>query len=251
MHRNGAPFPELSIAEVDDVAVPDLFVYRTIVRRHSPSASQPPSAYERVFDGDLWEVWQRPADAAPPLIRFPLGSGADPTGVPDCDEITAVAESAGASEIVALPDASPQIVPLDHADLPSLWRTAEGVWPNGDGVARLDVELAEPGAYRVWVGGGVVGTLRVAVDGTEVGSARHRLAHGAAWLRFGAVTLAAGQHELVLRYDTPWIGGAEPATPLGPVALTSETSATATTVPVADAQKLCDGRRYDWLEVIS
>jgi hypothetical protein len=92
----------------------------------------------------------------------------------------------------------------------------------------------------------MTGRLRASVDGRDAGSAHHELAHQGQWLRLRAVTLAAGRSTVRLAYD-----GSAPA--LGPIALTppqTDAAPPVTRLAPAAAGRLCDGRRYDWIEAL-
>ena len=249
--RDGQVFPERSVAEIDDVAVGDLWEYRTVVRRRSPVASRPPTGFELVHAGESWEAWQRPVGAPPPRARLPLGDGDDPTGEVGCGSISALAATPGATRLVAAPRAAPLVVPVDGTSAPPSWRTRSGLSASVDGVASTEVWIEEAGSYRVWVGGGVLGRLDVRIDGRPAGAATHELAHAGQWLRFDAMELEEGPHEVELRYSNRLRSGTGfPAPILGPIALTPEEPHELVAVAVASHRDLCDGRTYDWIEAV-
>ena len=62
-------------------------VYRTLVLRRSPAQSRPPAAYERVWSGRYYEVWQRPASRLSSRSGSRLGDRHDPVGVPRCEAV--------------------------------------------------------------------------------------------------------------------------------------------------------------------
>jgi hypothetical protein len=240
--RGGGLFPELGTAEVDEVATPDLWVYRTIVRRRSPVGSRPPAAFRRIWAGRYFEAWQKDPAAPPPAARLPLSLGIGPVAAPECAAVRTLAGQAGASTLVAAPRIAPILVDL------------EGWTPRHAEQRDVVVQLPGGGRWRVWVGGSVRGALDVAVDGRPLGSLRHELAHDGQWLRYGRADLDAGEHRVVLRFRRGLRGGVGPPgsqSPLGPLALTpADTDAPAplVRVPSRDWRRLCDGTRYDWIE---
>ena len=249
--RDGQQFPRHTTAEVDEVAVPDLWVYRAIVRKRSPSASRPPSAFALVHAGRHWEAWQRPADAPAPLARLPLSNGADPTAVPACEDVRALARTPGARRLAAVPRAAPAIVALDPAQAPPAWRAGAEIRPRTDGEITVPVVLPFAGRWRAWVGGTVLGGLEVRVDGRPAGRHRHQLALGAHWLRFDALSLTAGTHRVQVRHRARLRAGTgRLVPPIGPVALSPESPLSPTEVPAGRWRTLCDGTRLDWVEAL-
>lgn len=250
--RDGGQFPHLSTAEIDQMAIADLWVYRAIVRRTSPTTSRPPAGFRTTHDGPLWEAWQRPGEAPPPLARLPLGEGHDPTGVPGCGDTRSLASTDGATQLAAAQRRPPVIVPLEPESVPPAWRAPDGVRPGGDGRVSVRAQLPVDGRWRVWVSGGVLGELEVLVDGRSAGARAHEFGHGAHWLRYDALPLEAGAHEVELRYSLGLRAGRSgPPWSIGPVALSIEESPRLLTIPVSRWRELCDGRRFDWIEALA
>jgi hypothetical protein len=249
--RDGGTFARHTTAEVDEVAVADLWVYRAIVRRRSPSVSRPPSGFSLVHQGRFWEAWVRPADARPPLARLPLAAGADPVAVPGCDAVRGLARTQGARRLASVPRPSPVIKALDAAATPAAWRLRGDVRPVVDGNATLTIDVPYEGRWRVWVGGAVLGRLEVRVDGRRAGHQRHQLALGAQWMPFASLPLAKGPHRVELRYRGRLRAGTGRLVPaIGPVAVSPEAPLIVEQVPVARWRELCGRDRYDWVEAL-
>ncbi|MCU1450903.1 MAG: hypothetical protein JWP02_3073 [Acidimicrobiales bacterium] len=247
--RDGTPTPTGGTAEVDDIAVSDLWVYRTIVRRRSPAASRPPEGYELVYAGRAWEAWQRGRPTLPPLARLPLGRGDDPTDVPTCEAVERLAATPGTEQLVGARRASPVLLQIAARDVPRSWRNRAGIAASGDARISLTVPVEKPGRHRVWLKGAVLGTLDIRVDGRSVGKAKHELAHAGQWLRFGEVVLAQGTHRVELRYTRGVRSGVGFPPPLvGPVTVSPVAGPVLTSVPASDFRQLCDGSRYDWID---
>jgi hypothetical protein len=65
-----------------------LFEHPVIILRRPPSSSRPPSPYKRVWSGESYEVWQRPAEPEGPVLHhMPLGDDGAIAGMPDCGEV--------------------------------------------------------------------------------------------------------------------------------------------------------------------
>ena len=248
--RQGGYFPHLSTAEVDLVADAELLAYRTLVRRASPSASRPPSPFELIHAGPVWEAWQRPPDSAPPLARLPLGAPPQVAAVPSCAEVTALAATPGAAWLDALPRDPAVVAALTDGTVPPSWLSGDQVLPDSPGTLTITVDAPATGTYRLWVGGLVLGRLSATVDSRDAGSVRHQLGHAGLWQGFATLPLEAGPHEVALTYEQPFGGSAGPPPPLGPLALAplADPEAQPERVPVGRAEELCDGRAFDWIE---
>ena len=85
----------------------------------------------------------------------------------------------------------------------------------------VDVVVARPGRYELWVGGSFRGRLATLVDGREIGSARHQLSSDGQYVPLGEVTLEPGAHTVELRQTSSWLdpGSGGPAWPIGPLVL--------------------------------
>ena len=157
----GGEFEDFSTAEVDEVATPDLFVYRTLVRRRSPIASRPPAAYRLVAIGDSFEVWQRQPGTRPPLARLALGGATDATGVADCDAVRGLARTPGAQTLAAVAREAPAAPGSEQATLPREWAVGGTIAPTTGGTARLQIAVPSAGEWRPWLQGSVLGRLEL------------------------------------------------------------------------------------------
>lgn len=249
--RDGNAFPYGGNAEVDDIAVEDLWEYRTIVRRRSPVSSRPPIGFELVHATHSWEAWQRASDAAAPLERLALGGGVDPTAVPACADVERLAATPGAGRLVGVRRRPPIVVALDDDHVPRQWRTPLGTVATENGTAKIPVGVSVTGRYRVWVGGAVLGRLEVGTGGRALGTVTHDLAHAGQWMRFDEVDLTAGAHEINLAYAQllrPDVGYPPPL--VGPVALTLMDDPEVVVSSTAEFRRFCDGSTYDWIEAV-
>lgn len=249
--RDGGQFARHSTADVDEIAVPDLWVYRSLVHRRSPSASRPPTGFSLVHAGRFWEAWRREPEAPAPLARLPLSTGADPTARPACIDVQALARTPGARRLAAVPRRPPVIAQLDPSSVPRAWAADGSVRPVTDGRARFTVSVPTSGRWRAWVGGSVLGRLDVRVDGRDVGHVRHELALGGQWMRFAALDLESGSHRIEVRHRARLRAGTGRLVPiLGPFALSPETTDPVEVRAVGRWRELCDGRTYDWVEAL-
>ncbi len=233
--RNGQSFPDYSTVEADDVDPRALFSYPVIVRRRTPVGSRTPSGYQSVHEGRFFEVWERDGTQLP-TNHIGLGTALMPGAQLTCRQARQDAE--GASRLVAAPRVNPVFA-------------GSAVTPH-DGRTSFTLTAPQAGVWRVWVGGSVLGHLRVSLDGHAVGSDRHQLDASVGWLRFDARRLAAGSHRVTLVYARgtwrPGRGTTGGQLPLGPVALSLETQPPLVRIPAAQVDRLCDGRTYDWLD---
>jgi hypothetical protein len=144
-------------------------------------------------------------------------------------------------------------VPLDGAEHPRGWPDGERtVYPVSDGAVHAEVALPRAGQWSAWLGGSVRGAAELSIDGRDVGSARHFLNNYGFFVDLGEAELAAGRHELELRFagDDLHPGSGGRAEAAGPLILTASEPADAELVnlPAGRAEELC-GRRWDWVEV--
>jgi len=152
--RNGRPLEKLEVADLDQLDLNALLVYRTLVLRRSPVASRPPSIYKRVYRGRFYDVWQRPP--AGPTVRrhLPLGDPAHATAPARCAAVLGLARAArrDGDRVAIARRAAPTAVPL-FPPPGSDWLVDPGtpgaVLPRGDGVMRTEVVVPSAGRYEV------------------------------------------------------------------------------------------------------
>jgi hypothetical protein len=241
--------------DADEVSLPALLEYRTLVLPRSPTRSRPPSAYEEVWTGRYYEVWQRRPESPPPFERLTLGDAVDPTGEAACGEVRALAEIPEAVSLAAARGGSPPAFSLQEIDHPSAWEAPEGsssLVPSGPGELTTTVEVPRSGEYEVWLGGSVHPEVELRVDGRSVDSVRHELRYSGLYVQLGTADLSAGSHEIEVDFGArdlhPGSGGVP--SPVGPLVI-SEAGADENVVRVSpeDAEELC-GMRWDWVEAV-
>jgi hypothetical protein len=254
--RNGSVLHEGQFADIDAYALGGLEVYRTLVLRRSPAASRPPLPFQLVERDRYWEVWQKDGSASP-IDHLPAGSGADPTAVLPCREITALAAERGTAQLVASIRRDPVIIPLSTLSLPGGWQLdgpgSAVAYPYRPGTATGSFQVPRSGHYGAWIGGSDHGQSNLQIDGRPIGGETRVLDHVGDYRELGSTHLDAGTHRVALSYDS---GGLAPGSGLGPsaigpIALSTATAAEArlVTVPAVDAGTLC-GRRLDWVEAV-
>ncbi|HEU0251098.1 MAG TPA: hypothetical protein VFR48_10280, partial [Solirubrobacteraceae bacterium] len=251
---SGQPLAKATTADIDQFALGELLVYRTLVLRRSPVASRPPSPYRLLLRGRYWDVWQRPTNIKPPVLAHtPLGNAIQPGAMPTCSQVTTLARTPGATRLAAVAATNPQIVALGQASHPSAWSAqGEHLTLAGAGTATIEVKIPQAGHYAIWLGGSISGPVTLAVNGTPIGTARYETQEDAQYVPFGSISLAAGRYRLSVSYDggdwRPGSGG-PPAT-VGPLVLErEEPEHPPFTVPLAAAHTLC-GRTLDWVEAL-
>jgi hypothetical protein len=219
--------------DTDQIALPSLLYYRTLVLRRNPAQSRPPSPYSLIRRGEYYDVWQRPATVtAPPVRHLPLGDFEDPAAIPGCTEVKALAVAAGPRGSLVAVERAPPIV----------------------GAARAAV-LAVPtaGRYQLYLQGSTRNRITLFVDGRRVGSVAGQLNESGQFLHLGSARLGAGRHRIALALDgpTPAPGSGGPVEPIGPLVLSPAGAEDPPLVklPAARAGELC-GKRLDWVEAI-
>jgi hypothetical protein len=257
--REGGELEDGAWADTDQIELPSLLTYRTLVLRRNPAQSRPPSVYRLIRRGEYYDVWQRPADATGAIAEhLPLGDVEDPAADPACSEVLRVAALAGAGGSVAAPErATTAVVSLAGSEHPASWLpTAAGspdLIPHGPGTARIDAAVSMTGRYGFFLEGSVRNRLTARVDGVEVGSVEEQLDSNRQFLYFGDFRLATGRHTIELELDgqslAPGSGG--PPEPIGPLVLDPARNETARLrrLPASRAKDLC-GKHLDWVEAI-
>ena len=250
-------------ADIDQIQLPSVLVYRTLVLQRNPFGSRPPSPYNLIFAGHYWEVWQRPPQLPYEILwHLPLGDPTHPGAVPSCRTLRELAHEPGVARLVAEPVENPLIFSLTASAHPAQW-FAGGVQlaPTSSGTATLTVTVTRAGRYSVWIGGSTRGPLTVYIDGARMGQALHQIQESDQYLPFGEIYLKPGSHTVELRYGgdlwRPGVGG--PSESIGPLVLRRETGPAGSLamsrgpliyLPPRRAPALC-GRTLDWVEGIS
>jgi hypothetical protein len=246
--------------DTDQLSLPALLTYRTLVLRRNPAQSRPPSVYSLARRGEYYEVWQRPPGATAAIVQhLPLGDFEDPGAAPACADVLDLAPQAGPGGTVAAAEREPTVVAsLADSSHPPNWLPTEAgspdLIPHGPGTASLSVEVPVAGRYGVYLQGSVRNRLAVLLDGSEVGAVEEQLNEARQFLYFGQVSLRAGEHEfeLVLDDQTLAPGSGGPPEPVGPLVLdpAANEDPPVRELPAARAEELCD-RHLDWVEALA
>lgn len=254
--REGGELEKGDWADTDQIELPALLTYRTLVLRRSPAQSRPPSVYRLVRRGEYYDVWQRPPTSTAAIAdHLSLGNFEDPGAVPACAEVESLAGAGGT--LVAAERFPNVVVSLSESEHPASWLPTEAgspdLVPHGSGTATLEAEVEQPGRYGFYLQGSVRNRLTLYVDGKEVGSVDQQLNEAKQFLYFGQASLSAGAHdvELVLDGQTLGPGSGGPPEPIGPLVLSpaSAEDPRLLRVPSSRASALC-GKRLDWVEAL-
>jgi hypothetical protein len=261
--RNGTEVGQGGYADIDEVQLEAVLVYRTLVLNRSPVASRPPSIYRLVWQGRFYDVWQRPvAPRTRILEHLSLGGGDQATAVPRCSDVLRIASEAKrpGGSLVAVIRQPAVVFPLSQAAHPTSWATYSGspevIYPSRSGQLQAKVDVPTTGRYGVWLGGSFRRRLKVLVDGRLLGQGQNELNHPGVYTPMGEIELTAGSHDVELLYSpanlSPGSGGAIPSyAALGPLVLGRYTSERPITrIKAANARSLCD-RSLDWVEAVA
>lgn len=245
--------------DTDQIQLPALLTYRTLVLRRNPGQSRPPSVYKRVRHGDYYDVWQRPPAATASIAEhLPLGDFEEPGAEPDCAEVQRLAALAGPGGTLAAVERAPNVsASLSDSSHPSDWIPTEAgspdLVPHGPGTARLEVEVPHPGRYGFYLQGSVRNRLSLVLDGVEIGSVSEQLNESRQFLYFGNADLGAGVHEVELVYDgqSPAPGSGGPPEAIGPLVLGPVANEDPAVIrrPSSEAETLCS-KHLDWVEAL-
>lgn len=184
--RNGSMLDKGAYADLSEFQRSAVLVYRTLVLRRSPIASQPGTPYRLSWRGRYYDVWQQASSegdlAADTRRRCVRGS--------------------------------PLVVRLAAGAL---------VFPSGEGTVRAPLRLSHDGRYSLWIGGSFRSRLSASVDGRLVGRRSNQLNNAGQYTHLGDVSLRSGTHVAQLKYEAsplrPGTGGPEYG--LGPLVVSS------------------------------
>jgi hypothetical protein len=245
-------------ADLDEIALPDLLYYRTLVIRDAPSTSRPPSIYQPVAAGRHYQVWQRPVSGFPTIVdHLSLGDRFHAAAVPKCSDVLRLAQEAGSTGRIAAV-IRPANVAVDLSDSPPGAESGYGETAgleNPTGSASWTVRLAVPatGNYQIGIDGSFRSRLALLVDGHAVASDRNVQNWPSNYEPLATVHLLEGAHRLEFRYDGPDANPGSAGTGyfgLGPVIVgRAGPDLPVTYVKPANARSLC-GKSLDWVEAV-
>jgi hypothetical protein len=243
--------------DLDSFQLPTVERFATIVMRRSPGQSRPPSNFREIWKGSYYTVWRR--GPGTPAAHVPLGNGWEPSGVPKCGTIGALARHAqregqhltyaerpgNVSANLARAGASPNVFPsVDLEGRPQLNFA-------GPGHIEGTLRVARPGRYVVWLGGTVDRAVAVSIDGRLLGAPLQQSGGDGTTIDVAEVELAAGRHSWRLargggdlRPDDALSTGIDGLV-LEPAAAEHESVAS---IAPGSWRSLC-GRPLDWVEI--
>ncbi len=258
--RNGGEASTGESPDIDEIALPSILPYRTLVLRRSGLASRPPSVYAPIWSGRVYQVWQRPEGPSPILEHLSLGSRLQPAAVPPCSDVLRLARlAAGAHGVLATVVRAPAVViETDGKAGPPTVFGAYGEDPDAPYLTASRTMSApfvvgSTGTYGVWIAGSFKAPVEVDVDGQRVGRASGELNWPGTFASLGAIRLGRGSHVLRFRYSGPSLrpgSGGTPPFGVGPIGISSSTGDTPVRfVRPESARTLC-GKSLDWIEAL-
>ena len=250
--RSGRLAGKFQSVDVDQLSPSTVARYRLLVLRHSPVASRPPSSYALAWRGRWYDVWKRTGTVARDRLAF--GSRLDSGAAPSCAELRRFARRHEGGKLATAEAPDPVVAMLSKPLLPDGWRSSKrlpgAALPDRPGAVQTSVELPRGGRWTVWVGGGVAGRLRVAVDGHVLDTVDRRVNRAREYERVRTAALAAGRHRVTIRYDEELLAGSSKSGLFGPLAFRpAGPPAGPVYLPARHVGSLC-GRRLDWIEAV-
>ena len=197
--RDGAELTKSAAADIDSFPLSTLEPYRSIVTPRSPAESRPPSIYRLVWQGNFYQLWQRPAEPTTSILEHvPLGESntlpycgqaqegayqplcsVNPVATPPCAQIRSLASQAlrEHARLVAYQRPAPIVARGDQTLWPGVWfhdRAEHSLTPTAPGKAISHIAVASSQSYELWLGGSFTRGFEVSVDGRYVGSVKDR-----------------------------------------------------------------------------
>jgi hypothetical protein len=276
---DGAVLTKGAWADLDSLPLETVQEYPSLVTRNSPSESRPPSNYRRVWEGDYYSLWQRPAIPVRTVFEHvPLGESTvlpycgnaqnrepgplcsvnpvEPPSCPEVEEIARRAEDRGAN-LVASVRPAPIVARGDETVWPGGWYhdpAGHTITPTAPGEVTARIAVDSSQRYELWLGGSFARGFEISVDGRPLGEVADQLSSIGGYAPVGDVHLTSGVHEFVLTYpdsDLSPGSGNEGFTQLQAISLDKQTPADELlTVGPEEARLLC-GRPLDWIEVVA
>jgi hypothetical protein len=232
--------------------------FRLLVLNRSPRTSRPPADFQLAYRGRYYDVWRRTASPRV-LEHMPLGSGLEPTSVPSCGAVVALAtrarhENARLAYATRAPIAA--LVPT-QAVRPDNWGEVSGdpytLIPREEpGAISGALRVNTSGLYDVWLQGAFSERVEVRIDGREVGAPSYQLGTPDQVISIARVYLRAGVHAVSIAAPG---GGDSPGVKLfnqtiGPLMLAPAAEPEPVTeIAPSQARSLC-GRSLDWIEIV-
>jgi hypothetical protein len=220
----GAPGGRFGFAgDSDQVPLPYLQRFRTLVLRRSPSASRPPASFRLESTSHDYEVW-RHADSPQVARHLPLGGVPQPGGALGCAGLPGAFERAPARRTLHLARERLLVASPAAAARPSSWKVDPddplSVRASGSGRATQQLVVPASAVYDVWLQGSFGREVTVAVDGRTIGSIAYELNGRGEFGHIGRARLAGGRHTLtVTRGDGDLHPGNGGGQLLGPVVM--------------------------------
>ncbi len=228
-----------------------------IVMRRSPFQSRPTGTFERVRNGEHYELWRRGEGVDPAGEHVGLGVDRQPSAVPRCTDVQALAERgrrADARELRFAPreaNVAPALARTRRSRLAMLQEDGSVVF-GGPGTVTARIEVPRAGTYRLWVEGNTGRELRATIDGRPAGTVDNVSGGSGNVLQFDAVDLSAGRHVLRIERGGGGLGPGDAAfTNVRAIALepVANEARPLRTLPIDDWRALC-GQRLDWIETV-
>jgi hypothetical protein len=255
---NGTELGTGASANLDEISLPALLVYRTLVVRASPAASRPPSVYQPVAAGRYYQVWQRPAGASTTILEhLPLGDRFHAAAVPRCADVLRLAKEAGPTgrlATVVRPSNGATDLDGQAPGAPGSYGETAGLeYPSGSATWRVPFAAPSAGVYEIGIDGSFRSLLELFVDGHKVAARRNVANWPSEYQPLVTVKLPRGAHVLTFRYDGPDVHPGSAGAGyfgLGPVVVGPPGPALPVTyVKPANARSLC-GKSLDWVEAV-
>ena len=256
---NGQESPSGFSHDLDQLALPYVRRFRTIVLRRSPVHSRPPANYRRTFSGRYYDVWQRPRRGGLEVVAHtPLGDAVQPGGRLACPDARSAALQArrirGRLAYAPRPRV-PVLTPAEARRTGAIELDTDPLLLRQRGEGRISGSIRVPrdGRYTIWLAGSFGLPYTVRIDGRRAGTVENELGDRREFLSLGEVSLRRGRRRVEAVAAGPDLrpGRASKTRHVGMLVLnpSSRRELPARVVPVGRWRALCRAP-VDWIEVV-
>lgn len=225
--RDGSKVPEEFFADIDLFNNDTITNYPVLVTKHHAIGSRPLLNYDLVFEGHYYDVWKINDKKNINFQSLALGNNFSPGEYPNCEELKQ--NTAKATGNIYAAERKPiKLIDLTEGVQIGDWQTSDyysrALFPNSNGVLKLNFDIAESGNYEWFIAGSYGGKLEIYVDNKLIYGGRSFFEYNNKLSNYlTTINMKAGNHNVELIYSKPfYIPGAGAKNPIGPIYISND-----------------------------